>query len=108
MEFSPLSKILLPANKLVSSADTILSVLMIFSITCLRSLLFLRLILLILALSLPMLFFLLFGGISNQFALPVDARPFWLAVVDVEDSSWVEHVASTMEMRQLGGPKQEK
>lgn len=63
-------------------------------------LLLLLALLLILALPLFMLFLELFRRIAHQFTLAVDTRPLRLPVVDVKDSSWIEHVAAVTRKHQ--------
>ena len=73
------------------------SILVVLSIA--RFLLLLGL-LLILSLPLLVLFLVLLRRITHQLALVVDPRPLWLAVIDVEDTSWVEHMAAVIRKRQ--------
>ncbi len=43
----------------------------------------------------------LFGCISNQLTLIVDARPLRLAIIDVEDTTRVKHVAAAGASQQI-------
>lgn len=45
----------------------------------------------------------MFGCISDQVAVVIDPRPFWLAIIDVEDSTRVKHVAAYLKVFPIFG-----